>query len=63
MIDVRQMIIANFLKNMRFPKNNTTPQRKVVMQPEVILTDISLYAYLILSNLLLDTECMKSMLK
>ena len=57
MIAVRQMIIANFLKNMRLPKNRTTPQRTVVMQPLVILIDISLYAYLILSNLDLAAEC------
>ena len=42
MIAVRQMIIANFLKNSRFPKNRTTPQSTVVMQPEVMLMDISL---------------------
>ena len=39
---VRQIIIANFLKNIRLPKNSTTPQRTVVMQPLVILIDISL---------------------
>jgi hypothetical protein len=39
---VRQMIMANFLKNMRFPKKSTTPHKKVVMNPEVMLMDISL---------------------